>query len=261
MSFFKRARIRYILHRHAIPHAYWLNCTENLPLLQGLTAVEKAHLRELASLFLVEKNIVAVQDLLVTDSMRVMIASQACLPVLALGFDCLSGWTDIIVYPDAFRVNRDIVDSAGVLHHQENILSGECWSSGPVILSWADIVQDQKTGHTGRNVIIHEIAHKLDGLNGHANGCPPLHYHMSVPQWTAELTAAYETLIQQVQEHNNSCINPYAATNPAEFFAVVSEYFFSSPALLEQHFPGVYRQLQLYYRQDPIRCCSLKERN
>jgi Mlc titration factor MtfA (ptsG expression regulator) len=260
LNIFKRARIRYILHRHAIPHTLWLKSTENLHVLKGLTAVEKAHLRELATLFLYEKNIVGVQNLLITDTMRVIIASQACLPVLSLGFDCLAGWIDIIVYPDAFRVSRDSIDSAGVLHRQENILSGECWSRGPVILSWADIVQDQREVHAGRNVIIHEIVHKLDGLNGTANGYPPLHYQMSVPQWTEVLSKAYEKLTQQLDQHHYGCINPYAATSPAEFFAVVSEYFFCLPAELQKHFPSVYDQLQLYYRQDPILWFPLKEK-
>ena len=113
--------------------------------------------------------------------MRVIIASQACLPILSLGLNCLSGWLDIVVYPGAFRVSRDFIDSAGVIHQQKNTLSGECWLRGPIILSWDDIDQEQQT-HSGRNVIIHEIAHKLDGLNGIANGYPPLHYQMSVPQ-------------------------------------------------------------------------------
>lgn len=254
LNFFKRARIRYILHRHAIPHQLWSIHSKNLTLLQGLTAVEKAHLRELATLFLHEKNIVGAQGFLVTDSMRVTIACQACLPILSLGLSCLSGWIDIIVYPGAFLVSRDSIDSAGVLHHQEKILSGECWSRGPIILSWEDIERDQQQTHSGSNVIIHEIAHKLDALNGATNGYPPLHYHMSVPEWTEALREAYEILIHQLDQHDKVYINPYAATSPAEFFAVISECFFCLPAVLKQHFPKVYRQLQLYYRQDPVHC-------
>lgn len=140
--------------------------------------------------------------------MCVSIASQACLPILKLGLNCLSGWTDVIVYPGAFRVSRDSVDSAGVVHQQEKILSGECWSRGPVILSWADVEQDMQESHTGRNVVIHEIAHKLDALNGSSNGYPPLHCQMSVPEWTTALTVAYEGLIECLEHHHYSCINP-----------------------------------------------------
>jgi len=60
-------------------------------------------------------------------------------------------------------------------------------------------------------------------------------------------------LVQRVEHRHRVCINPYAATSPAEFFAVISEYFFSEPEILHTHFADVYQQLQLYYRQNPLR--------
>jgi Mlc titration factor MtfA (ptsG expression regulator) len=252
LNIFKRARIRYILHRHQIPHPLWLQIAENLNVLQGLSAVEKAHLRELTTLFLYEKNFIGAQDLNLTDAMRITIAIQACLPILRLGLSCLSGWTDIIVYPGPFRVTRDIIDTAGVVHRQENILSGESWSRGPVVVSWADVEEDVKAIRRGHNVVIHEIAHKLDALNGNTNGYPPLHYQMSAPQWTATLSEAYQFLLQRLDHRQYSGINPYAASSPAEFFAVVSEYFFCLPDVLHAEFADVYQQLQLYYRQNPL---------
>jgi Mlc titration factor MtfA (ptsG expression regulator) len=252
MNIFKRARIRYILHRHAIPLDQWLEATENLPVIKGLTAVEKAHLRELTTLFLHEKNFIGVQELPLTDAMCLIIAVQACLPVLRLGLGCLAGWADIVVYPGAFRVSREDRDAAGVVHHEEHDLIGESWSRGPVIVSWDDIEWDMQEHKSGCNVVIHEIAHKLDMLNGPADGFPPLHYGMAVAEWTAKLSEAYESLVRRVEHHHRICINPYAATSPAEFFAVISEYFFCAPETLHTHFADVYRQLQLYYRQNPL---------
>jgi Mlc titration factor MtfA (ptsG expression regulator) len=252
MNIFKRARIRYILHHHAIEHGLWAEVIEKLAFLQGMTAVEKAHLRELATLFLHEKQFVGVQELLLTDAMCLIIATQACLPALGLGIACLSGWTEIIVYPGAFRINRDERDAAGVVHLHQQTLIGESWSRGPLILSWDDVKRDTLGKQSGRNVVIHEIAHKLDMLNGPADGYPPLHHGMAVMDWSTSLSAAYESLIRQVEHHHRLCINPYAATSPAEFFAVISEYFFCAPEILHTHFAGVYRQLQLYYRQNPL---------
>jgi MtfA peptidase len=252
MNIFKRARIRYILHRHAIAHALWMDVTEKLPILQGMSAVEKADLRELTTLFLHEKRFVGVQGLQLTDGMYLIIAAQACLPVLCLGMGCLSGWNDIIVYPGAFRVCRDEIDMAGVVHHQERALVGESWSRGPLILSWEDVERDSLGEQPARNVVIHEIAHKLDMLNGPADGFPPLHYRMPITEWTSALSAAYESLVQRVEHHHRSCIDPYAATSPAEFFAVISEYFFCEPEVLSVHFAAVYHQLELYYRQNPL---------
>jgi len=93
-------------------------------------------------------------------------------------------------------------------------------------LSWDDVERDVQGKQSGRNVVIHEIAHKLDMLNGSANGFPPLHYGMEITRWTASLSTAYQSLVRRVEHHHRACINPYAATNPAEFFAVISEYFF-----------------------------------
>jgi len=252
MNIFKRARIIYILHRYAINHDLWSTVSKKLILLQGMTAVEKAHLRELSTLFLHEKNIISVQNLQITEEMRVLIAAQVCLPVLRLGITLLNGWSDIIVYPDAFRVSRDEMDEYGIVHHRERILSGEAWSRGPVILSWQDIKSDMHRLDKGHNVIVHEIAHKLDMLNGSANGMPPLHTSMQRTQWTATFSKAYQQLNQRLEHHHQLCVNPYATTSPAEFFAVFSEYFFCAPDVLNNHFSDVYQQLRLYYRQDPL---------
>ena len=202
MNILKRTRIRYILHRHAIKHGLWTEVTETLAILQGMTAVEKAHLRELTTLFLHEKKFFGAQELQLTDAMCLIIAAQACLPALGLGLgiDCLSGWTGIIVYPGAFRINRDERDVAGVVHHQEQVLIGEAWSRGPLILSWEDVEQDLQGKQSGRNVVIHEIAHKLDMLNGPADGFPPLHQSMAVTEWSISLGAAYESLVQRVEQ-------------------------------------------------------------
>lgn len=252
MNFLKRARLRYILHRHAIAHALWQEATEKLTAMEGLTAVEKARLRELATLFLHDKILTGVQKFELNDAMRILIAAFACLPILELGFGCMDGWTEVIVYPGAFRVRRDERDAAGVVHHQERALSGESWSRGPLILAWDEIEHDLLAPRSGRNVIIHEIAHKLDMLNGPADGYPPLHRDMAVPQWSTALGTAYEKLVRRVEHHHRTCINPYAAASPAEFFAVISEYFFCAPELLHGEFADVYEQLCRYYRQNPI---------
>jgi hypothetical protein len=252
MNIFKRIRTRYILHRYAIPLDQWLEATEKLPALQGLTAVEKAHLRALTALFMREKKFVGVQELQLTDAMCLLIAVQACLPVLKLGLSCLTGWTDIVVYPGAFRVSKEIRDAAGVVHHEQRALIGESWVRGPIILSWDDVEQDMQESRSGRNVVIHEIAHKLDMLNGPADGFPPLHSGMTAVDWAASLSVAYESLVQRVEHHHRICINPYAAASPGEFFAVISEYFFCAPETLNTHFADVYRQLSIYYRQNPL---------
>lgn len=251
MNIFKLAYRRYILHRYAIRHGLWREVTEDLRLLQGMSSVERARLRELSTLFLHQKNIIGV-NIQVTDAMRILIAAQACLPILALGIALFADWSDVIVYPNAFYVSRNETDEYGFVHHNQRLLSGEAWSRGPAILSWDEVEQDLQGLHPGHNVVIHEIAHKLDMINGRSNGMPPLHTAMPVASWTEAFSQAYESLHQSLDRHHPLWIDTYAASTPAECFAVFSEYFFSAPEILDAHAPQVYQQLRLYYRQDPL---------
>ena len=249
----KRRRIRRVLRDYALPDELWLNTTRRLPLLQGLDAAEKARLRVLATLLIHRKRFSGVHGVVVNPGMQIVIAAQACLEVLNLqqGVDAFDGWTEIIVYPGAFLVERDEIDDIGVVHPGGRALSGEAWQRGPLILSWDDIDRDSFRINPGRNVVIHEFAHKLDMLNGRADGFPPLHPDMPIEEWTASLSQAYDDLVKRVA-HHHSHINAYAATSPAEFFAVICEYFFTAPYVLHEEYPDVYDQLRAYFRQDPL---------
>ena len=242
---------RFVLKNNPLPNAEWQRITQKLVLLKHLSRKEKKALKKLVILFLHEKTITGVQGLEITKEMEVTIAAQACLAILKLDLDYYDGWVEVVVYPDAFVVSRNQVDESGLVSEGENHLSGEAWQRGPVILSWHDVLEDSYQHNPGHNIIIHEFSHKLDMLNGRANGMPPLHPSMHRSEWTETLSAAYEKLIRQVEYRKPSYINQYAATNPAEFFAVTSEYFFTAPDVLVKHCPEVYEQLVLFYKQKP----------
>ncbi len=212
-----------------------------------------AHLRELTTWFLHSKSINGVQGLNVTLAMRVAVAAQACLLILNLDIDCFDNWVEVVLYPGAFRINHERVDAIGLVHSDANVLSGEAWLRGPVILSWDDVERDTYHPQLGRNVVLHEFAHKLDGLNGVTNGLPPLRRGMSRIRWGEDFSGAYDALCLQVATGKSACINPYAATSPAEFFAVSSEYFFTAPDILKSCYPGVHRQLTLFYSPVTVR--------
>lgn len=247
----RRWRMRRILKRHAIPHHVWQGVTRRALVLQGLDAVQMAHLREMTTWFLDRKSITGAQGLEVTPSMKVAVAAQACLLILNLGIEYFDGWVEVILYPGAFRVNHARMDSFGLVHNEANVLTGESWLRGPVILSWDDVERDTYYQQAGHNVVLHEFAHKLDGLNGVTNGMPPLHPGMSRKRWAEALSGAYDALCAQVAAGQVSLIDPYAATSPAEFFAVLSEYFFTAPDILKDVCPAVHRQLALFYQPAP----------
>jgi len=214
------------LRKHRIPLPLWETALSQAPVLAGLDSAGRHRLRETASHFLHDKSIGGAQGLAVNDEMRVIIAAQACLLILNLDLDYFAGWREVIVYPDSFVVAHEEHDAAGVVHRTRHALGGEAWGQGPVILSWRDAQPGAHPHGHGSNVILHEFAHKLDMLNGAANGMPPLHADMSRPAWTAALAAAYDDLRLRMQHHHPIAIDPYAAENPAEFFAVVTETFF-----------------------------------
>jgi len=252
MKWFERLRIRHTLKHHPVPHEMWEALMHKSPLFQRLSPVDRAHLRELVTLFLHRKTFTGVQGLTVSDEMALAVAAQACLLILKLDLDYYDGWIEIVLYPGAFQVERAFVDDAGLVLNEARTLSGESWSHGAVILSWADVAAELNSRGAGRNVVVHEFAHKLDMLNGSANGMPALHAEMEWAQWTAAFSHAYDELNQQLDVYQSPSINPYAATDPAEFFAVASEYFFTAPDVLIDHYPDVYAQLVLFYRQAPI---------
>src|SRR3546814_542702 len=145
-----------------------------LPIVAALDADRDARLQALAARFLRDKAITPVGDLELDAAARTLLAAVCCLPLLEFGEQGLHGWTQLIVYPDAFRVNRSHVDAAGVLHEWEDDLIGESWESGPLILSWADVQADLDEPDAGFCVAVHEMAHKLDALDGVLDGTPPL---------------------------------------------------------------------------------------
>lgn len=247
---FREWRRRRWLRQSPMPDELWSRAVERLPLLRGLDPDDGQRLRDLSTIFLREKQFTAVHDLVLTEAMQVRIAVQACLPILNLGLDWYRGWQSVIVYPGRFMHRRKETDDAGLVHEWDHVMSGEAWEQGPVILSWADVSLSGR--HAGYNVVIHELAHKLDMLNGQPDGFPPLHRGMDVRAWTAAFTAAFADLNRCLDAGVETAIDPYAAEAPAECFAVLSEYFFELPELLVSVYPAVYAQLHAFYRQDPL---------
>jgi Mlc titration factor MtfA (ptsG expression regulator) len=248
-----------------IDPALWRRATSSWLFLRGVSPAESERLREISERFLRDKQFAGTHELEVTEEMKVAIAAQACILVLELGEEWYAGWSDIIVYPAQFAPEREYTDEAGVVHVTREAMAGEAWLGGPVILSYEDVAMaaDEQARVAGYNVVIHEFAHKLDMRSGDPNGFPPLHKGMSASLWRKAFSAAYDDFCARVdaaqalpQRRVQAAldalpIDPYAAENPGEFFAVSSEAFFETPELLAPAYPAVYEQLRLFYRQDP----------
>lgn len=231
-----------------IPEHLWTSIVVSLPFIDALTVDEKKQLKTLAEGFLAEKEFSTAGGLDLTDEICVSIAAQGCLPILNLGLSAYREWIGIVVYPDEFVVPRRFEDESGVVHEYDDVLSGEAWEGGPLIISWHDV---QMAGD-GYNVVIHEFAHKLDMLNGEPDGMPALHSGITETEWQAKFSAAFDDFCQRVDDDEETVIDPYASTDPIEFFAVLTESFFETPDVIADEYPAIYGLLCRYYRQDPL---------
>ena len=224
----------------------WRTTRASLPWLRALDAHDDAALAALAARFLHEKTITPIGDLVLGEPDRLQLAALCCLPLLRFGGEGLHGWSQLLVYPDAFRARRSHVDAAGVLHEWDEELIGEAWDAGPLILSWADVQSDIAEPDGGFCVAVHEMAHKLDALDGVLDGTPPLPRDWQ-RAWARDFQQAYDAFAAKVERGAHTRIDPYAAEAPEEFFAVCSEYHFSNPRELRQSLPKVAEHLQRFF--------------
>ena len=256
-----------------IDDADWAQAGAGVPAVALLSAEAQARLRALCDAFLRAKTVSGARGLRVTPLVRATIAVQACLPVLELGLGAYRDFVEIVVYPAQFRVPRRQTDDAGVVHETEEWLAGEAMQGGPVVLSWEDV--DPGREDLATQVIIHEFVHKLDMIDGEADGIPPLPASLRT-QWETVLLATYDDFCAQLDALERSIprhidpeseqaddwyralpLDPYAATDPAEFFAVSGELFFFDPARLQAAFPDWFALLRRFFRQDPLSGHSL----
>lgn len=242
---FNQWQDRRILAKSSFTQIDWKRIAAHVSVLDRLDNAQQRRLFDLATLFLHHKTLAGAQGFEITDPARQSIALQACLPILNLGLDWYAGWSSVIVYPDTFKRESTSVDEFGVAHSGTVHLSGEAWLRGPVILSWTDV--EHAGIRDGHNVVIHEFVHKLDMLNGRANGFPPMQSDMNPQRWSQLMAAAFEDF----QEHPKAGLDRYGATNPAEFFAVLSEVFFETPELLVDAYPEIYQLMTQFFLQTP----------
>ena len=241
----RRASVRAL----PFPAAWRRILRRRVPIVARLPAELQLRLKRHVQVFVAEKSFIGCQGQAITDEVRVTIAAQACL--LLLGHarsDCYPRLRQILVYPDAFVVDRERAVGAGVVQEQRRALLGESWVQGQVILSWAEVLAGAADASDGRNVTLHEFAHQVDQDTGVADGRPWRPSRVARRRWDAVMGEAFERL----QREPSTLIDSYGASDPAEFFAVVTEVFFERPQELAVEAPDVYRELAELFGVDPV---------
>lgn len=246
------ARRRAHVRAQTFPAAWRRILRRRVPLVARLPPPLQRRLKGHMQVFLAEKPLIGCQGLRVDDDMRVTVAAQACLLLLGQARpDYFPALRQVLLYPDAFVVDRVRMLGGGVLQDQRRVLAGESWQRGQVILSWADVVQGGAVPDDGRNVVLHEFAHQLDQQTGAANGAPHQGDRELAERWARVMSAGFAHLQALAAAGLPSVLSDYGTTDEAEFFAVATEAFFEQPCALEAEYPALYGEFVRYFGIDP----------
>jgi len=225
--------------------------TKNVPYVAKLDDADRRELEGYVRIFLAEKSFEGCGGLELTEEMKVTIAAQACLLLLHRETDIYPDVESILVYPSAYRAPTKTSMGGGIVLDSEQARLGESWVRGVVVLAWDHVKSGAAQPADGQNVVLHEFAHQLDAEDGSMDGAPDLGTRARYTSWAHVLGDEFSELSTRVHEGHRSDIDAYGATNPAEFFAVVTEMFFEKPRAMKQRHPDLYRELAAFYRQDP----------
>lgn len=247
-----RERRRKAIQEKPFPPAWETILAENVPYFARLRDEDQNTLRDLVKVFLEEKRFEGCGGLEIDDEIRVTIAAQACILILGHDSDIYPDLDVILVYPSAYLDRRPKTVEGGIVIEDGEARLGESWIRGVVVLAWDAVIRGASDIRDGKNVVFHEFAHQLDTEDGAADGAPILERRAAYGPWARVLGVAYAGLVRDDQEGNKTVLDTYGATNPAEFFAVVTESFFERPRALRAKHPALYDQMREFYGQDPV---------
>ena len=251
-----KTRRRHRLRSQPFPASWLAIIQRNVPYYERLTHAEQQELQGTIQVFVAEKNFEGCGGLEMTDEIKVTIAAYACILLLHIEHNYYPRLQSMLVYPDAYPVPavRRVVGNIVVEGNEMRV--GESWRTGAVVISWNHVLHRPADPSGSRNVALHEFAHQLDQEKGVADGVPVLPRSSMYRAWARILGREYQELSEAAAANRPTLLDKYGATNPAEFFAVVTEYFFEQPQQLKERHPELYEELKLYYGQDPARTGS-----
>jgi Mlc titration factor MtfA (ptsG expression regulator) len=229
----------------------WAAILGAVPLCGRVPAEDRPELHSAVRVFLAEKRFEGGAGFVVDDSVRLTVAGQACVLLLRRATDYFPKLRSVIVYPQEYVAPLEEVDDDGLVTEDVESRSGESWMHGSLVLSWKDIVADLEDPLGELSVVLHEFAHQLDGESGEMNGCPPIADPELRADWAREMDSAYADHRRRVDRGRPTVLDPYAAEEPSEFFAVATEAFFQQPRRILAALPPLYGILRRYYQQDP----------
>lgn len=223
------------------------------PAYDRLTEADRRRLRECVQIFVAEKQFLGCRGVDITDEVKVSVAAGACLLLLGLPrLDVFPRLREIIVYPADFKETIEAIGPDGRRYSIERIRAGEAWRGGPVVLAWNSVAHSLQGWRDGYNVVLHEFAHVIDLQNGEADGIPPLETGRQLERWRRVFFEEYRHFVAEDRRGAMTFIDPYGATDAAEYFAVCTEHFYEQPGMMKATHPALYSLLRDFYGRDPL---------
>jgi Mlc titration factor MtfA (ptsG expression regulator) len=257
LRWFKNRR-RKRLKARPFPAAWSDLIREQFPLYKRLPPVDQEELQGLIHVFLAEKKFEGCGGFSVTETVRVLVAAQACLLLLRRPHDFFPDLKSILVYPSSYIVPEEEQGHGHVVVERNEHRLGESWNTGAVVLAWDSVLAGAADHDNGENLVLHEFAHQLDQNSGNADGAPVLgkgksrgHQADRYASWSKIMTQEFEALRHSVSRNRRTLLDQYGSTHPAEFFAVSTECFFEKPKAMKSKHPDLYRELKIFFHQDP----------
>jgi len=239
------------LRAQRFPDSWIAILRKNIPYYHRLSVADQCELQQILQVFLGEKNFEGCGGLVLTDEIRVTIAAYACVLLLHREHDYYPRLQSVLVYPDSYVVDTVHPGPGNTWLEGQERVAGQSWRTGAVIIAWGYMQHRPTDPFSGRNVVLHEFAHQLDEEDGFANGAPALPRAAMYRAWARVLGNEYQQLRAAAAAGEPTLLDQYGAKNPAEFFAVVTEYFFEQPRQLKERHPELYKEMKEFYRQDP----------
>ncbi len=251
-----RSRRRARLRRLPLPEEWRAIIDRNVPYARAMCEADRRELEGIIRILLDEKDFEGCGGLVMTDEIRVTIAAQAAVLLLHRDTGYFPTLRAILVYPSAYVAKGKRLLPDGTISEDGQPRLGESWFRGALVLSWSDVLKGAGDPGDGRNVVLHEFAHQIDGESGAMDGAPTLEAPARYRDWARVLSTEFDGLKAAVHRGDRELIDAYGATNPAEFFAVVTETFFERSVELKARYPELYAEFCRFYRQDPAACLT-----
>lgn len=235
------------------PKSWLKTLQKNVPIYNHLPPNDQKELQCHILIFMAEKLFEGCGGLKINNEIKITIAAQACILLLHRKTDYYPGLRSILIYPQAYIARQVRHVASGIMAEGPETRLGESWHRGSVVLSWDDVRHSAADIHDGHNVVFHEFAHQLDSSAGKGDSTSVLENHSNYIAWARVLQKEYQNLRHKAALNQQTLLNKYGATNPAEFFAVATEYFFEKPKELQTHHSELYNELKNFYEQDPAK--------